>query len=145
MRTHEYTAPLANQSPPLSREYSMLQTHSPSTDENSIGVKIEYVNHTLNGSPERYANMSPKYDTNLMHDVKQEYDNRVKDHVKSEPATSQLYVTLPPFLNWTKERNLFIIIIIKKQNDQVKFLIFISSKRTHTHRDALWISCHKYD
>lgn len=102
MRTHEYTGPLAsNQSPPqLTREYSMLQTHSPTNaDENSIGAKIEYVNHTLNASPERYGSMSPKYDANLMHDVKQEYDNRIKDQIKTEPNANQTYVSLPPFLN----------------------------------------------
>ncbi|KAK5647134.1 hypothetical protein RI129_005598 [Pyrocoelia pectoralis] len=100
MRSHEYGTPLANQSPPMSREYSMLQTHSPTTDENSIGVKIEYVNHSLNGSPERYTSMSPKYDTDLMHEVKQnEFDNRIKDAIKLEPNSNQNYVTLPPFLN----------------------------------------------
>lgn len=92
MRTHEYTPPLANQSPPLGREYSMLQTHSPSADENSIGAKIEYVNHTLGGSPERYGNMSPKYETNY-HE-----DGRIKE-IKSEHGNNQTYVTLPPFLN----------------------------------------------
>lgn len=101
MRSHEFAPPLANQSPPMSRDYSMLQSHSPSQDENSIGVKIEYVNHSLNGSPERYANMSPKYETDLMHDVKQnDFDNRIKDPIiKIEPNTNQNYVTLPPFLN----------------------------------------------
>ncbi|KAF5277688.1 hypothetical protein FQR65_LT03668 [Abscondita terminalis] len=100
MRTHDYGTSLANQSPPMSRDYSMLQTHSPTGDENSIGVKIEYVNHSLNGSPERYTNMSPKYDTDLMHDVKQnEFDNRIKDAIKLEPNSNQNYVTLPPFLN----------------------------------------------
>ncbi|KAB0798028.1 hypothetical protein PPYR_09021 [Photinus pyralis] len=96
MRSHDYGAPLANQSPPMSREYSMLQTHSPTADENSIGVKIEYVNHSLNGSPERYTNMSPKYDADLMHEVKQ---NEFKDAIKMEPNSNQSYVTLPPFLN----------------------------------------------
>ncbi|KAF5305664.1 hypothetical protein FQA39_LY09153 [Lamprigera yunnana] len=92
MRTHDYNTPLANQSPPMSREYSMLQTHSPTADENSIGVKIEYVNHSLNGSPERYTNMSPKYDNDLMHDVKQnEFDTRIKDTIKLEPNTNQNY------------------------------------------------------
>lgn len=99
MRAHEYTTPLPNQSPPLTREYSMLQTHSPTGDENSIGTKIEYVNHTLNASPERYANMSPKYEANLMQEVKQEYDSRLKDPVKLESNSNQTYVTLPPFLN----------------------------------------------
>lgn len=100
MRAHEYTTSLANQSPPLTREYSMLQTHSPTADENSIGIKIEYVNHTLNGSPERYGNMSPKYDPNLMHDGKQDYDGRIKDPIKTESGNNNhTYVTLPPFLN----------------------------------------------
>lgn len=93
MRAHEYiTTPLANQSPPISREYSMLQSHSPPADENSIGAKIEYVNHTLSGSPERY-------DSEIMHEVKQEeYDGRMKE-LKSEGSGGQTYVTLPPFLN----------------------------------------------
>lgn len=101
MRTHEYTtAPLSSQSPPLTREYSMLQTHSPTGDDNSIGVKIEYVNHTLNGSPERYGNMSPKYDSSgLMHDMKQEYEVRIKDTIKTEGSNAQTFVTLPPYLN----------------------------------------------
>ncbi|RZC42425.1 Homeobox domain containing protein, partial [Asbolus verrucosus] len=93
MRAHEYTPPLANQSPPLGREYSMLQTHSPTADENSIGAKIEYVNHTLSASPERYANMSPKYEANY-HE-----DGRIKDQIKNEHGNNQTYVTLPPFLN----------------------------------------------
>ncbi|EFA04590.1 retinal homeobox protein Rx-B [Tribolium castaneum] len=91
MRAHEYTPPLANQSPPLGREYSMLQTHSPTGDSDSIGAKIEYVNHTLNASPERYANMSPKYEPSY-HE-----DGRMKE-VKNEHG-NQTYVTLPPFLN----------------------------------------------
>lgn len=99
MRAHEYASPLPNQSPPLTREYSMLQTHSPTGDDNSIGTKIEYVNHTLNASPERYGNMSPKYEANLMQEVKQEYDGRLKDQVKIEANSNQTYVTLPPFLN----------------------------------------------
>lgn len=106
MRSHDYnntTTPLApNQSPPtLTREYSMLQTHSPTGDDNSMGPKIEYVNHTISNSPdERYVgNISPKYDANLMHDVKQEYDIRIKEQIKTEPNANQTYVTLPPFLN----------------------------------------------
>ncbi|KRT81545.1 Homeobox domain-containing protein [Oryctes borbonicus] len=99
MRAHEYATPLPNQSPPLTREYSMLQTHSPTGDDNSIGTKIEYVNHTLNASPERYGNVSPKYDASLMQEVKQEYDGRLKDQVKIETNSNQTYVTLPPFLN----------------------------------------------
>lgn len=90
MRTHEY--PLNNPSPPLAREYSMLQTHSPTGDE----AKIEYVNHSgLNGSPDdRYGgSMSPKYEANLLHEVKQEYGDKIKTE------TNQTYVTLPPFLN----------------------------------------------
>ncbi|KAJ8972504.1 hypothetical protein NQ314_000148 [Rhamnusium bicolor] len=94
MRTHEYSTPPANQSPPLGREYSMLQTHSPSADENSIGVKIEYVDHnTVNQSPERYGNASPKYDQGF-HE-----DGRIKE-IKPEAGNgNQTYVTLPPFLN----------------------------------------------
>lgn len=100
MRTHEYSTPIPNQSPPLVREYSLLQTHSPTADENSIGVKIEYVNHTMNSSPERYGNISPKYDSNILHGMKQEYDGRIKDTVKTEAGNNnQTYVTLPPFLN----------------------------------------------
>lgn len=70
----------------------MLQSHSPTGDE----TKIEYVNHGgLNGSPDdRYGgNISPKYEASLLHEVKQDYG----DKVKSE--TNQTYVTLPPFLN----------------------------------------------
>ncbi|XP_017768641.1 PREDICTED: retinal homeobox protein Rx-A [Nicrophorus vespilloides] len=98
LRAHEYGPPLTNQSPPLNREYSMLQTHSPNAEEAAIGTKIEYVNHINGGSPERYGNISPKYDTNMMHDIKQEYDSRIKE-IKIEPNTNQTYVTLPPFLN----------------------------------------------
>lgn len=94
MRTHEYSAPPANQSPPLGREYSMLQTHSPTTDENSIGVKIEYVDHNpLSQSPERYGGSSPKYDQGF-HD-----DGRMKDTKPDNGNGNQTYVTLPPFLN----------------------------------------------
>lgn len=98
MRSHEYTTPLNNPSPPLAREYSMLQTHSPIADENSIGTKIEYVNvnHTLNASPERYGNMSPKYEVNLLHEVKQDYDGRMGEQIKTEGNSNQTYATLPP-------------------------------------------------
>ncbi|KAJ8983133.1 hypothetical protein NQ317_014708 [Molorchus minor] len=84
MRTHEYSTPPSNQSPPLVREYSMLQTHSPNADENSIGVKIEYVDHNaINQSPGKG-----------FHD-----DGRIKE-IKAEGANAnQAYVTLPPFLN----------------------------------------------
>lgn len=101
MRGHDYGTPLNNPSPPLSREYSMLQTHSPIADENSIGTKIEYVNvnHTLNASPERYGGMSPKYEANLLHEVKQDYDGRIGEQIKTEAGSNQTYVTLPPFLN----------------------------------------------
>lgn len=87
MRAHEYATPPSNQSPPLGREYSMLQTHSPSGDENSIGVKIEYVDPNLSQSPERYANGSPKYDQGYEKDLKPDGNG------------NQTYVTLPPFLN----------------------------------------------
>lgn len=95
MRTHEYSTPPTNQSPPLGREYAMLQAHSPSTDENSIGIKIEYVEPKIEyvdpNSPERYATASPKYD--------QAYDDgRMKD-IKPVGNGNQTYVTLPPFLN----------------------------------------------
>lgn len=94
MRTHEYSTPPSNQSPPLGREYSMLQTHSPNTDENSIGVKIEYVDHnTLSQSPERYSGGSPKYDQ-VYHD-----EGRLKDSKPENGNGNQMYVTLPPFLN----------------------------------------------
>ncbi|KAL3281769.1 hypothetical protein HHI36_004970 [Cryptolaemus montrouzieri] len=91
MRTHEYIAPLANQSPPLSREYSLLQTHSPNADDSGMGMKIEYVNH-IKTSPEHYDNISPKYEANF-HE-----DGRLKD-IKGENGNNQTYVTLPPFLN----------------------------------------------
>ncbi|XP_057664456.1 retinal homeobox protein Rx-A [Diorhabda carinulata] len=94
IRSHEYaTASVNNPSPPLGREYSMLQTHSPTTDENSIGVKIEYVDHTaaLNQSPDWYENGSPKNDTTY-HD-----DGRLKE-LKSDNG-NQTYVALPPFRN----------------------------------------------
>lgn len=93
MRSHEYSTPPTNQSPPLGREYSLLQTHSPTADENSIGVKIEYVDHNaLNQSPDRYGGGSPKYDQGY-HD-----DGRIKE-LKTENGNNQTYVTLPPFLN----------------------------------------------
>ncbi|CAG9768659.1 unnamed protein product [Ceutorhynchus assimilis] len=85
-RTHEYSTPPVNQSPPLGREYSMLQTHSPTGDENSIGVKIEYVDPSLSQSPERYGG-SPKYDQSYEKDLKPDGNG------------NQTYVTLPPFLN----------------------------------------------
>lgn len=89
--SHDYSTPPSNQSPPpLGREYSMLSTHSPVTDENSIGVKIEYVDPNLSQSPERYQNGSPKYDQTFD-------DGRLKE-LKSDGG-SQNYVTLPPFLN----------------------------------------------
>ncbi|ENN78432.1 paired box protein Pax-6 isoform X2 [Dendroctonus ponderosae] len=91
MRAHEYSTPPTNQSPPLGREYSMLQSHSPATDESSIGVKIEYVDPNLSQSPERYANGSPKYDQTYE-------DGRLKE-LKSDGNGNQTYVTLPPFLN----------------------------------------------
>lgn len=90
MRAHEY--PLNNPSPPLPREYSMLQTHSPTGEE----AKIVYDSHGgLNGSPdERYVgNLSPKYEASLLHEVKQDYGEKVK------AEANQTYVTLPPFLN----------------------------------------------
>lgn len=80
----------------------MLQTHSPIADENSMDRKVEYVNinHTLNASPERYGNLSPKYEANLLNDVKQDYDGRMAEQIKNEGgANGQTYVTLPPFLN----------------------------------------------
>ncbi|CAH1110259.1 unnamed protein product [Psylliodes chrysocephalus] len=95
MRTHEYTAAPPNQSPPLNREYSMLQTHSPSADENSIGVKIEYVDHNvaMSQSPDWYENGSPK------HEHGYQEDGRLKE-LKSETGNgNQTYVTLPPFRN----------------------------------------------
>ncbi|XP_060518359.1 retinal homeobox protein Rx-B-like isoform X4 [Cylas formicarius] len=82
---HDYSTPPSNQSPPLGREYSMLQTHSPSAvgDENSIGVKIEYVDHNLNQSPERYGSVSPKYDQTYddgrLKDIKPENGNDAKN------------------------------------------------------------------
>ncbi|XP_076254882.1 homeobox domain-containing protein reversed polarity isoform X2 [Rhynchophorus ferrugineus] len=91
MRTQDYSTPPANQSPPLGREYSMLQTHSPTADENSIGVKIEYVDPNLSQSPERYTTGSPKYDPSYE-------DGRLKE-LKSDNNGNQSYVTLPPFLN----------------------------------------------
>ncbi|XP_030755057.1 paired box protein Pax-6-like isoform X2 [Sitophilus oryzae] len=91
MRAQDYGTPPNNQSPPLGREYSMLQTHSPTADENSIGVKIEYVDPNLSQSPERYANASPKYDPSYE-------DGRLKD-LKQDGNGNQSYVTLPPFLN----------------------------------------------
>ncbi|XP_022908638.1 retinal homeobox protein Rx-A [Onthophagus taurus] len=85
-----------NQSPPLAREYSMLSGHSPETDDG----KIEYVSHTLGNSPERYANLSPKYEVNLLQEVKGEFsDGRLKEQVKIEGGSNQTYVALPPFLN----------------------------------------------
>ncbi|KAL1512568.1 hypothetical protein ABEB36_002142 [Hypothenemus hampei] len=91
MRNHEYT-PNSNQSPPLGRDYSILQTHSPAADENSIGVKIEYVDpNNLSQSPERYANGSPKYE--------QAYDDSRLKELKPDGNGNQTYVTLPPFLN----------------------------------------------
>ncbi|XP_066260556.1 retinal homeobox protein Rx-A [Euwallacea similis] len=87
MRTHEYSTPPTNQSPPLGREYSMLQTHSPAAEEGSIGVKIEYVDPNLSQSPERYANGSPKYE----HEYQKE--------LKADGNGNQTYVTLPSFLN----------------------------------------------
>ncbi|KAG5896638.1 hypothetical protein JTB14_009545 [Gonioctena quinquepunctata] len=94
IRTHEYSTPPANHSPPLGREYSMLQTHSPPADENSVGVKIEYVDHNaLSQSPEWYENGSPKHEQGY-HD-----DGRIKD-LKTETGNGgQTYVTLPPFRN----------------------------------------------
>ncbi|CAH1117801.1 unnamed protein product [Phaedon cochleariae] len=93
MRSHEYSTPPANQSPPLGREYSMLQTHSPSADENSIGVKIEYVDHnTLSQSPDWYEHGSPK------HDQGYHEDGRIKE-LKPDGNGNQTYVTLPPFRN----------------------------------------------
>lgn len=125
MRVHEYTPPLANQSPPLPREYSLLQTHSPGQDENSIGVKIEYVNHNMSSSPETYNNMSPKYEQNILHGVKQEYDGRVKDGVKNDVGNNnQNYVALPPFLNWLdfwKEVDFWIIKKLRRQQKSVGF------------------------
>lgn len=82
MRPHDFTA-APSQSPPLGREYSMLQTHSPGAED----AKIEYVAH-MGGSPERYGGVSPKYET---------YQD-IKEHVKGENG-GQSYVTLPPFLN----------------------------------------------
>lgn len=80
----------------------MLQTHSPIADENSTERKVEYVNinHTLNASPERYGSLSPKYEANLLNDMKQDYDGRMADQIKAEGGSNgQTYVTLPPFLN----------------------------------------------
>lgn len=70
----------------------MLQTHSPTADENSIGVKIEYVDPNLSQSPERYGNGSPKYDQTSYE------DGRLKE-LKPDGNGNQTYVTLPPFLN----------------------------------------------
>lgn len=70
-RPHEYSSPLADQSPPLSRaDYSLLQAHSPTdgtTDEHSLASKIEYA---------------------------VDQDDQLK--ADQQPPT---YVTLPPFLN----------------------------------------------
>ncbi|XP_050500056.1 retinal homeobox protein Rx-B [Diabrotica virgifera virgifera] len=95
MRSHEYSAAPANPSPPLGREYSMLQTHSPSADENSIGVKIEYVDHNaaLSQSPDWYENGSPKHEQTY-HD-----DGRIKELKPEAGNGNQTYVTLPPFRN----------------------------------------------
>nr|XP_023015302.1 retinal homeobox protein Rx-B [Leptinotarsa decemlineata] len=94
IRAHEYSTPPANHSPPLGREYSMLQTHSPPADENSIGVKIEYVDHNVLGqSPEWYENGSPKHDQGY-HD-----DGRMKELKPEGGNGGQTYVTLPPFRN----------------------------------------------
>lgn len=96
MRTHDYTtAPANNPSPPLGREYSMLQTHSPSADENSIGVKIEYVDHNaaLSQSPDWYENGSPKHEPSF-HE-----DGRLKELKSDNGNSNQTYVTLPPFRN----------------------------------------------
>ncbi|CAH2001841.1 unnamed protein product [Acanthoscelides obtectus] len=100
---HEYVPPPGEPSPPPTalsgggREYSMLQaSHSPTTDDGSIGVKIEYVDHngtTITHSPERYGNGSPKYDQGY-HD-----DGRLKELKAENGNGGQTYVTLPPFLN----------------------------------------------
>lgn len=70
-RPHEYSSPLADQSPPLGRaDYSLLQAHSPTdgtTDDHSLAAKIEY------GVDD--------------------------DQLKSEQQPPPTYVTLPPFLN----------------------------------------------
>ncbi|XP_049822569.1 homeobox protein ceh-8 isoform X2 [Aethina tumida] len=92
IRSHDYGTPPATQSPPLGREYSMLQTHSPTAEDNSIGVKIEYVEHNLNGSPERYATGSPGYDHRF-------HEEGLQKEIKTENGNNQTYVTLPPFLN----------------------------------------------
>ncbi|XP_050308818.1 retinal homeobox protein Rx-B [Anthonomus grandis grandis] len=91
MRTHDYSSPPTNGSPPLGREYSILQTHSPAGDENSIGVKIEYVDPNINQSPERYGNGSPKYETS--------YDDGRLKELKQDGNGNQTYVSLPTFLN----------------------------------------------
>lgn len=89
MRTHEYLTPLVGHSPPL-REYSMLENHSPTgADDNSMGMKIEYINNLK--SAEHYDNISPKYEANYQDDGRKE--------IKSENGSHASYVTLPQFLN----------------------------------------------
>lgn len=72
-RPHEYSSPLADQSPPLGRaDYSLLQSHSPTdgtSDEHSLAAKIDYG---------------------------VEQDDQLKADQQQPPPT---YVTLPPFLN----------------------------------------------
>ncbi|XP_044750975.1 retinal homeobox protein Rx-B [Coccinella septempunctata] len=90
LRTHEYMAPLTNPNALLGRDYSMLQTDSPTADDSSMGIKIEYIDQKT--PPEHYDSISPKYETNYRD------ADRMKV-LKNENGNSPTYVTLPPFLN----------------------------------------------